>query len=1065
MKINQSNNGFSRADYLRQYASLDNFKALESSRKRLLGWSMNIAAHIPYYDSQCRINGNMYDLWQNHIYTVIVEISLIETDSYQDHFLKNHGTAKQRYYTQKLENNFQNWLTRLDSFIAKRILDRKTESDPQIIIARSVKNNLLNALTPLSQQTTQYEQVDRGYFPMLKAIKDINLQSDLYLEQIENCGDMDPALAILLVFIKNHALVVDRFNSSWNGLASLYREKILLGRPNAAGADSTELILTLEDGQSSLLVEQGTEFEASEELVYCATRSTVITSLVLDRIFAIYGRDRILKKEILIDPTTPNAPFDGQDSQLTEMGLIIQSPMLTLPQGMRRIVMRFKLMPGTRIQQLQDVYSVAVSSAEGWIEPLTGIETQIVASGQQQELTIRFTLLDTQPATGCCSIDVHGFESTHPVMKIVTESFPTQELLFQQLILEVDVRGARAIKLYNQMGELDSATPFYPFGVQAPMGGYFVFGSYQAAIARLKTLTLRGVWNQIPESTDDLEAIYRNYDSQYIKSESFQVRLETLESGRWVALSVDSVPLFDTITHTGKIDPQATFHFKIDSQNIPILMNKDDYELNSCRSGFFRVLLSKPSIGFGSEQYRQQYASSMIHNSRHKKQVPVPEPPLSPMLSDLELDYRSHQVIDLSAGVASDVKFYRLSPFFDTPILISNDARAIGIVEKLTPQNLVFLFRGCANQSNIRLYFDLIQSQNYDAIKPSILDWSYWNSSSNRWHYLGLESVLEDETRGLIQSGYIELLLPETSIENQLILSVGVSNDSWLSIRSIYLNCITVLARGGDGASLPRGTITSTLGELPAIKTIIQPFDGHSGRMMENESQLASRLAFRIANRNRAVAPTDYCELIMERFTKIDKVFCLSRSATNSESTYVVVMTRQEGELLPFTDQRELDAIRKYLKERSSPFTQLEVINPSYEAAQVQVRVVIRKNNSAQTLERLQELIDNYFAPWLKCGELPDVNKSYSFKTLHTVLINDCGVAYLHDLKVVVGETIYYLSNIDIESIDLSISCQSPCSVLIPAEHHQINHTIEHLPAVYSPGIGRAVIGENFSTL
>ncbi len=55
----------------------------------------------------------------------------------------------------------------------------------------------------------------------------------------------------------------------------------------------------------------------------------------------------------------------------------------------------------------------------------------------------------------------------------------------------------------------------------------------------------------------------------------------------------------------------------------------------------YRIRLSEPSIGFGMDVYRKQFAEVMVYNSKAKEryQKPVPDMPIMPMLADTTLSY------------------------------------------------------------------------------------------------------------------------------------------------------------------------------------------------------------------------------------------------------------------------------------------------------------------------------------------------------------------------------------------------------------------------------------------
>lgn len=72
-----------------------------------------------------------------------------------------------------------------------------------------------------------------------------------------------------------------------------------------------------------------------------------------------------------------------------------------------------------------------------------------------------------------------------------------------------------------------------------------------------------------------------------------------------------------------------------------LLGTNNSYAYTKKANGFYRIRLSEPSIGFGMDVYRKQFAEVMVYNSKAKEryQKPVPNMPVMPMLADTTLSY------------------------------------------------------------------------------------------------------------------------------------------------------------------------------------------------------------------------------------------------------------------------------------------------------------------------------------------------------------------------------------------------------------------------------------------
>lgn len=1084
--------GLEQSEYWKRVATLQDFNVIENDWKTLFLWALSVGRDITYFNDKNKkvVGMGISNLWDNQIFTVLVEIAQKNIESYKSTFIQDEGTIKQDKYTLDLENKIRGWVKRIDKFLNIKLQSGSlANANLSVEVAQTIKKQLKLSLHSLNQQhnssTVTHSKTDASnvddtaihhYYNMLSVVKEIGQKCDLHIKQIEESGDMDPSLALLLTFIRNYSSIVDRLNNLIPTLSPFYRDTILNGRHKAALPDVTQLVITPANTDSSFYIPKGTAFIAGKnadgtDLLYRAITSRKISNLSLSNAYSIYlnreagdDTDVISIQEKFIDcsETDKITPFftDDQDSHSTTCGWMVESPMFLLSEGEREVnicmsltnesVNELKLF-GLGKTSLNDSFTLLLSNEDGWSELKPLVEYTL----QQQELRFSFKLEKEAPPATSCLREIHKYSTCYPAIRLLLKNgkmFPYNWAIlaeFRAITIKVKVDGIRNVSIHNGAGELDATVPFYPFGVQAKRGAWFVVGSSEAGIKPLTNVSLKGIWNQLPYGRGGFNEIYKNYQqASQITNQSFKVKTEWKGSKAWHKNRESSQELFQQSSN-GLIDENCKINFTI---------NKDYASL-------FRVTLSSPPVGFGTDEYQQLFAKIMMYNSKHKTNRGLPLPPIVPVLSDIELSYEAEHTVVLDQITESEkTLLYRITALSHRrsyPIKACECQRLATKVRN--NHNLLLGIDNAIGETSCCIYFDLVPYkmdifENCISIseKRPILSCKYY--SENKWEVI----TISDETNGLTQSGYIKFTFPEPISETKLDrrgclwLMINVKGDinQCLALHSAYLNCITVESDGGDGSSLPSGSIKESFEELPFVKAILQPFSGIKGRVKEEDERLAVRLSSRSATRNRAVTPSDYEQLIIERFPEIEKVYCIPRGGKyNPSSVVIVVLSRMQDKLYPSTPVWLLAEIKKYLMQYTSPWVDIDVINPMYEELKIKCEFIPRKGeNIGAVVLRMNKQINNYFTPWRKSCTLPKINQSYSHKGLYTILANDEGIDKLKELFVNGVE----IMDIDFNKEDSYIRGKYIWSILVPTDSNTIQGR------VFGIGIGSAIIGDNF---
>lgn len=1094
-KRNYYKKGLNQTEYRRDKAKLERFNALESDWKKIFRWIMSVVPHEKFHDPKRKKTEKLIGIWRNHVLTVLIEIIQKNTEEYKETFVQSRGSSDQKMYIKNLKEKIVDWNNRLDSFLRSRWLDdRISPYDTSIQAAQSIQQHLTNALQGKNVEKYQpgrsLNPANQPYYQMLQTIKTIKSQSEGYIRMIEDSGTMDASLALLLVYIRNYCFIADKFNRSLLSLPEYYHNEILRTAERKVVQDYTYVVVNpLKEG---FTLYENTKFlagknTAGETLSYHTEASKYLTGAKLAKTCSVFlqkelaSNNKLYTQEITL-PGVPecNILFDKNVHSDVAAGWLLESHMFILEEGKRKVSTSFLLtnesasyLESHRIPEssLSGAFDIYASYTEGWMDYVPVISIERVKG--RTRMTFAFTMTETEYSLSPCQEKTHNYVSTYPCIRILmnNKNCPydwAKAIEFNQISIDVEVEGIRHFNLYNELGEIDSTQPFYPFGTQGDRGAWFMFCNDEISRKTVQEVSLNGIWNKLPQLPGGYTDIYKNYpQNPPLTNQSFQIKKEYLKNDKWYSCPNGLSPLFQEQNEELKEDAEIHFHM-MDEQGMPIALQSNLPNTTNSRRAtiFFRVVLNTPPIGFGMEEYRRLFAETMIYNSHQKEkgQKEIPPSPVIPLLSDMKLSYKASWESD--DGRAIPMRLLRITDFAEYEECILFPYTSFPFLESLKAErNLYLKFAGITSDKKICMYVDLSYVKK-DMFLP---DSSFESASSyleinfrknGKWVALYPENILLEETYGLTQNGFIEIVLPQELLKIPTFwLRLGLKGTSaqYPAIRDIYLNCLKVIADNGDGFPLPAGTIQKMQPEDRRVGSILQPLPGFGGRAKETVSEVSIRQSARIAHRNRAVAPRNYEQMVLDQFPDILKAHCLPRMCTGKQEVYIVVFSYTDGNPYPMTPTWKLSEIRNWLSARISPFVSLKVCNPSYQKVDIACEAILEKDveDEGEIRRRMTRQVREYFALWLEIGELPDLGTKYSYKELHTRLAND------EDIVQLVSLTINGIQP-DVQATDINAEDQ-----YIPDEHAPIGtvlipYDIRIVLLPFKDGLGKIEIGSNF---
>jgi hypothetical protein len=669
------------------------------------------------------------------------------------------------------------------------------------------------------------------------------------------------------------------------------------------------------------------------------------------------------------------------------------------------------------VRLFRSMFRISVTTETGWHRVAEyRPEYSGLNPGMKKDcLAIEFTLPAVAPAIVPYRPEVHGgaYDSRLPMLRFeMTQNeyrYPYDLLadcILQDVRIEVGVKGMRQLLLHNQVGQLSALSPFAPFGPLPSVGAYLVVGCEEILYKQLSDASIDIEWAGLPPGLGGFAAYYRGYASP-LKSGDVEVGVSVLADGKWLGSDaaaklfryrpgVDGGPGIITDDQS-TVSLQSAVQFYKAAETMPETGVAAFQYTSSSMNGLFRLTLNGPGGAFGHQEYPALLSRVLTQNAQLKKLAlsqPLPNPPYTPQISRIALNYRAATTIAFERGrpehsQAESDSFIHLHPLGWQGMYFS-DARIIRQIPRYTSPGQLFIgVEGTQLRGTLSLYFYLREdSLPMSGIDSAGLRWRYL--CGNRWHKLEPNQILEDTTKGFMTSGIVLLQLPDDIDTNSTVMPAGrlwlcVSAERgverFCSLYSVYAQAVKVTWRADRGAKpqavMPAMRITRAGEHLPGVEGIYQIRRSFDGKAAENALQFRTRASERLRHKNRALTASDYEQLILEQFPQVCKVKCFPNLVQEDDPERWV----QPGHILivaiPFLNQgghvnlkptlsgHLVKEIEDYVRGYASPDAVIRVSNPVYEEIQVRCTVKLKSTlNTGRASEQINQALCSYLSPW-----------------------------------------------------------------------------------------------------
>ncbi len=785
------------------------------------------------------------------------------------------------------------------------------------------------------------------------------------------------------------------------------------------------------------------------KVIHVAKNPLIGISKTYQAVSDIYARQVLMDSEGRpLDNTNNPAPFDtlGKDQsdisfmyremQQAQIGFAISSAILLLKEGEREISIHYKLnmksltslisfIEEISLQEnvsadiafykiVNDVFKVRVTAETGWF-----ITSQYAIlppkSWSEGEFQINLSLNISDPAIIGYQEEIHGtgFSTAWPILEFVLSSESAmyaysyiKDLTIEECRIDVHVREARDLQLFNDLGKLDNNKPFYPFGGTPTVGSYFLLGNEEVVRKNIEELFIDIHWHNLPRVEGGLEAYYKDY-KQEIKSDSFTVGITALTEFKFRPASEGNVQQISLFEHDD-VKNAISEHLQVSSIDLekleikPNFLQVDltDYN-NKTRSGFIKFEITGPRMGFGFSDYSKLFAEAVIENSKSssgilsskEKKVDLPNEPFAPQIRSISFGYSATTTLTMNpAHVARNNKeakdlIYHIHPFGKQVIFRDGLPTDNHLVAQFDDEGyLIIGIEHIHAPAQLSILFELENNIKNEFVEAKIPTTKWRYLVGNEWRPFEKNELIFDNTNNFTTSGIVQLSLPAVINDQHDIMpsgkfwiSVSSDKDTQLFSKISFIKANSVRATWHQHkpgaqweAHIPAKKISSLVKTLPEISSVHQPFSSFEGRSHESVASYHTRVAERLKHKNRVVTPEDYEKIILDRFPNLFQVKCLSHF---SNPTYVnvgyvkIVVVPKLNQTQKFYEPKvsydQLEEIEDYLRGLSSPFADVEVINPAFERVRITCKVRLQNDkNSGEFVELLKNDIRKFICPW-----------------------------------------------------------------------------------------------------
>jgi hypothetical protein len=974
---------------------------------------------------------------------------------------------------------------------------------------------------------------------------------EAFLQSVGEGGNISPHLALFVAFVQLLELTKNRFNKlTWRHL-DFYYKNILKIEKLPPTPDKVHVIFELAKSSVEAKIEDGTDLDGGKDAngqkrIYETDGEFVANQIKVAQLRNVYNDHENSK----IKAAENAASFDGIGGDFpnddikwwpfghynapdypelpdARVGFALASQVLEMKEGERnvRLTIEFINSPASfPVSMLTENIEIWCSGEKGWLGPFN-LQSQVSEEGGEtiyssglnvatKKLTLAFQVPKDEKPVVAYDPEIHGenFEAGLPVCRVLIQTEDEEgHALYRRLVekevksvtVNVDVRRIESLELESDIGTLNAAKPFYPFGTQPVKYSNFYIGYAELFKKEWKNFDIEIGWKNTPEKKSDNDAFvdlyfayrksdqYKSSPSKYldgifqveeIKAE-FEVKKETESKIEAAFKDYDDDPEKLIVTSNSYFKALIEIRHKEEWVTLPgklTLFNAEgdgfatDFSVTNAgyetdKNGPARLSLDQ---SFLHELFPRIYALALASND---KKALIPNEPYTPLVETIRLNYTATASSDLTENEETfqgrALKLFHEHPFGQSEehpflknrfsFLSATDKKIYTVPTYCKGGELYIGLENGLPQQQVSLLVQVLEgSENPEAdsfVGKQKVEWSVL--FDNEWKPLDSDYMVINETDNFLKSGIVRFSIPKGTNSGNTRLPSGLvwvkakihkNFDAVCKTIAIYAQAVqSGFTDNGNDLShleegLEAGTISKLVQRVSTVKGVSQPFNSFGGAPRESDAKYYRRVSERLRHKNRAITLWDYEHLILQKFPDIHKVKCLNHT---SETSFLA-----PGEVLIIVIP---DIVNKNVFDIYQPRVSMALLNEVQKSINklnlFHVNAVVRNPDYEEVTVNLKvkfhEGFDESFYKKQLNEDITRLLSPWAFERTAEIrfgvtLHRSTVINYIENLGYV-----DYVADVKLqkggETSTKSIAPESPKAILVSAKQHQIGTDIK----------------------
>lgn len=799
---------------------------------------------------------------------------------------------------------------------------------------------------------------------------------------------------------------------------------------------------------------------------------------------------------------------DDMNMKKSDIGFILASPAFLLSKSDRKIDIDFKFTVESitflsdlilDISQNKNVneevmfdeifseaFTIQYTSEEKWVD-IPNYKVISPLDWTSGIIRISFKLNKSYPDFVPFDVDVHELhmDSLQPLLKftINQDSFynPYSFLNGMKLTsidINVKVENLKKLNCFVNRENVDSNSEFELFGGIPKVGSNMIIGTDEIFNKKITQLSVAWQYSNLAVLEGSLKEYYQEYEMD-IDNDSFKMKVSALSNFNY-SENPDSNLVFDLFEKTadGEIDSnRLVADINIEALDIRPNFNLkytalEDYS-NDLETGFLKFELIRPKFGFGFDIFDKVYARNSQKSlaSQLKKGVPeivkLPNDPFSPVIQNVSLSYEAKSILNFDQVTffendkTEPNALYLTSPYGIENIFTSKSALADTLVKSFIYEGeLVLGFDGFKPHSKLNLLFEILKSENQNYEVSREIDLYY--SSAEGWKRFQSEDILYDQTMNLMKTGVLCLKCPTDLSDRQTVFnetkmfikacSKSKANRFSL-IRSIRTNSVSA------SEIIDETSEEVTIDIMPyAAEGFLEPIEGvigltqhlasFRGKNRESDMDFYRRSSELLRHKNRPVTKWDFEKFILGKFDWLSHVKCFTINNIDFQINMKILCIKKIESQQNIDNIKlsaaEKDEIKEFLRKFTSPFTNIEIINPVFEDLWIKCKVSFQNISNGKGIQKLHSDFFNFACSWIyepklkhRIGEKIKKLDIINFLNSRDYVSYITGISIIHIKKLEDGSQIVFDSASDTLNSDY-LEPGFVWSLIVPKHTHKI---------------------------